>query len=153
MSNQEKRVIRNCFNNNTVGEDCDDCLAHPSNDPDEHECCYGSQHEHNDKECRACEYETNCSRLTHGRSPAQRRIITRSSTRKSTSFQLRRKNPRRNTESLLVDETPCNRTPVEELPEEAEETFMKRLSRVTGWGMIEGGLQMALSFFQKNRPE
>lgn len=148
---EEERLVRECFDSGAVGEYCDDCIAHPDNDPPDFECCFGTKHEYNDDVCRRCDHSLKCSRLTHGRSP--RRVLVRSRQKPSTSNSLQiRSDPAK---ALLPDvvQTPSNRTPVQVRQEEEEEPFVNRLLRVTGWGMIEGGLQMALSHFQKNRPK
>lgn len=153
MSAEEREVIEECFEQGCVGEDCDDCIAHPSNDPED-ECCYGTSHEYHDKQCRRCEYEKDCARLTHGRSSTRNKLKLR--TRSTSSTRLKKRRKADDDEPLLetkVKSSNRKRTTDEEAQEGEEEVFMKRLARVTGWGMIEGGLQMALSFFQKNRPD
>lgn len=147
MSAREKRVIADCFDNGTVGEDCDDCMAHPSNDPED-ACCYGSEHEYHDKTCTRCPHENDCAQLTHGITSRSSRTIRRPS-------KLRLRSRRTKNESLIAP-SPVNRTPKQTVQEgdmDTEEAFMKKLGRATGWGMIEGGLQMALDFFQRNRPK
>jgi len=151
----EEQIVAHCFDYGTVGEGCDDCPAHPNN-ATEFECCFGTKHEFNDTDCRRCEYEGQCSKLTHGRSHTRipKRIVVRSRTRPTTSYSLQKTGVDQS-KPLIPDvvEAPRNRTSVQEHQEEFEEPFVNRLMRKTGWGMIEGGLQMALSFFQKNRPE
>jgi hypothetical protein len=34
-----------------------------------------------------------------------------------------------------------------------DSSFFEKLATVTGWGMVEGGLEMALGFFRRRRPE
>lgn len=154
---EQETGVSQCFARGTVGEDCDDCFCHPSNDGI---CCYGEEHSYTDSHCRSCEYENKCKKLTHGvtsRSRSTRRVSASSNVGRS---KMRKRRLQRKTDSTepLIQLPSRNRT-LEETDSEApvhvdyQEPFMTRLGRLVGWGMIEGGLQMALSFFQRNRPE
>jgi hypothetical protein len=149
MSSDMNRVIHECFRSGSVGESCDDCPAHPANGGP---CCFGMDHEEDHEDCQDCDYESECARLTHGHSP-KRRIPIRRRNLPIAHPQVRR------TSEPLLDSNPGHRTVVRRRQEEDEieqretpEQFINKLIEVTGWGMVEGGLQMALSYFQRNRP-
>ena len=145
MGNSDYRdSIERCFSGE-IARDCKYCDGHSSMNGT---CCFGKLYTDDDEECQECIHGSDCASVTQGNNKSvsrPRRILIKSNKRRITINPTRRNEP--------VVEVPVirdNPTTIAASPEEAKLT---RLAKFTGWGMIEGGLQFALSFFQGNRPE
>jgi len=156
------QAVQDCFTGDMC-RDCSNCVASPAYGG---RCCFGEAYNVADRECRDCYHRSECSQVYHGvaRRPAQvtirRPIVTSGqpligprhapvSNITARAVPL----PSRSQGALLP--TAVHRTPPVPVKEEVQvrEPFLKRLGRVAGWGAVEGGLQMMLNFFQRNRPE
>ena len=159
------RAVAECFDPHNGGDrDCDNCLACPDNGGG---CCFAEKHQYGDKECRECIHESDCASVVHGHGHHQpapkersgRVLLRRGAVTQKGSNRLVSINKQRREKKTLLARNP-NRTPAQQRPEVIEETdeavaptFVERLGRHVGWGMAEGGLQMALDFFTRNRPD
>jgi hypothetical protein len=158
MNNDDlyNQAVHECFMGD-VQRDCMQCMASPDHGG---KCCFGQAYNPIDKECRDCLHRSECSSQYHG-VPSSRINIRRPIPQYSYQQPIRRVpvTPVVNTHSAVRQTTNLIPTAVHRTPPSIQkeelviEPFMKRLGRVTGWGMVEGGLQMALNFFQRNRPE
>jgi hypothetical protein len=155
------QAVHDCFMGESM-RDCANCIASPAYGG---RCCFGELYDIGDKECRDCLHRTECSQVYHGSVAPQRSVrlslhrpivggpTINTGARRIPIGPRPVATPTRNTTNLIP--TAVHRTPPVLVKEEqqTQEPFFRRLGRVTGWGMIEGGLQMALNFFQRNRPE
>ena len=155
--------------------DCKSCPAHKSRGGD---CCFGRLHEYNDPSengCQSCIHEKDCARLTHGsfqphsqtRFPNASRIIinrgvpqgnpripiTSNTTPRYSSTT--HHTPQRITEGCHYGELLRENGPIAYEPLELSEdvTMLEKFGLVTGWGAAEGGLELALHFMRKHRPD
>lgn len=156
------QAVEECFTGD-VPRDCDNCIASPQHGG---RCCFAEAYNPVDKECRDCLHRPSCAAHFHGSIGSTSRVTLRRPSVYAQPSPVRRV-PITNTPPIVrqasnqppnlipttVHRTPAARPKEEKLAVRTEEPFMKRLGRVTGWGMVEGGLQMALNFFQRNRPE
>ena len=156
------QAVHDCFMGEAM-RDCANCIAAPNFGG---RCCFGEMYDISDKECRDCLHRMECANVYHGTVPQRsvrlntfRRPIVNNpniglnSRRIPIAGARPSVMPARNPANLIP--TAVHRTPPVLVKEEQQtpEPFFRRLGRVTGWGMVEGGLQMALNFFQRNRPE
>ncbi len=144
-----QEIMDECFNGRVVRE-CNIC---PANEEHGGRCCFGDKHQWGDRECRECIHQDDCAPLSHGALPrsAKPRIMLKSGRTSNVRPLSQFKNEGGSiVKPLVIRRSPTHRTP-DGKPQ--EETMLKRLGKFTLWGMIEGGLQMALNFFQGNRPE
>ena len=148
------QTIQECFMGE-VYRDCNGCVASPAQGG---RCCFGEAYNAADKECRDCIHRSECSATQYGTTVHSPRVTLR---RPMPQPMAPRRIPVTGPQPInrpvgnLIPNT-VNRAPVTAMAptiETSPEPFMRRLGRVTGWGMIEGGLQMALGFFQRNRPD
>ena len=147
MAYQEE-IVQECFSGQRERE-CTHCPAHYTKGG---VCCFGEKHDWNDDDCKNCIHQEPCSKLTHRPKPVARTVYRRpvhaaspttttSSTVQSTA---------RRVGSILQTPTQVGAEPLK-YPDDA--TFTHKLATTVGWGMIEGGLEFALHFFRRRRPE
>ena len=159
----EEHLISQCINGERE-RDCDYCPASPSRNGG---CCFGLRHEYGDPDCKACELENQCSRITHGTAtrdakPSPRiiypnRRAANSSRTYASRARVRTDQPGagfedpgpRPGEPLLV-EKPFEPQPVQFNP---KDKLAVRFLKVSAWGAGEGFFEMGLNFFRKRRPE
>ena len=163
----QTQLISQCLNGER-DRDCNWCPAHPSRNG---ECCFSARHEYNHPDCNACYIRQDCAAMTHGlnRAPAYansnvirpaaptrvypgvRTAPSGQSVRVSSGMQMPPMSaygPQPG-EPLLVQQ-PIAPEPIKLSPTNG---LFHRFCQVVAWGAGEGGLEMALNFFRKRRPE
>lgn len=175
MAMNMKQIKEACFRGDWE-RDCERCPAYPEKDGD---CCFGSEHEHNDPHpygCQTCIHEQDCAMLTHREEEAPRRrilvrhggIVREQPQPTQPRFPIASNHPTRQSPKygfqLPVSRHPTTMagpsilhqyevTPRTPLQFSGDSSFFEKLAVVTGWGMVEGGLEMALGFFRRRRPD
>ena len=177
MPHELQDTMTECFNGRAENRSCDFCPAHNSKGGP---CCFGRKYA-NDGECGSCVHKLGCFNEFNGLSK-QRIIPTGSASNiplrpsnvtpipmnsayaqptvapiNSTQFagisnqflpQTHSASPQM--PSMIMQFSMPKREPI---PFDKDSSLAEKLSIMTGWGMLEGGLEMALYTFRKHRPE
>lgn len=164
MSYTQRQLVQECF-----GGDCDRqcsyCEAHHSRAGI---CCFGHKYDCDDEECRACIHEYSCSReyesLIEEQQPRRRVVVNAVRPRPTPGYNSPRpvyaNGPRHQRAVVPYRHSDSMGRLLEQFPQEPrmpmewkdETNFFGQLSTVVGWGMVEGGLELALDFFRRRRP-
>lgn len=162
-----RSIMEDCFDG-AIERQCDNCPNHPGAGGT---CCFGTRHDYKDSECQQCNHRPECATIMRGFAPQPRPPYQNGV---PSGYQPQPQRPTRlpmyGQAPRPIQPTQPIRVPVQSAPQrpllpshnvqslqraqtlDLERPFIERLGQITVWGMIEGGLQMALDYFQMNRP-